>query len=697
MAVQPWLRLSLLAGLVVGGVIWFALAGPDATNNDGDRTEQLRSQASNSNAIASSNSLENEFDTPRAPRVETAVESSRRTALSNAAPAEELKVASAYLTIKAIPTHTAIVQVIARPTTLLEQDEWKALENHLGSGHQYELATGSWELLGISSEGNFSALTAVLAEHGQYVEAIFDFRLTLTIKGLVYDGVFAQRLEGARATIAAHNRSIVSKEVIHSDPAAARRGVLTDSEGHFELRSVHATKGAVVVRCDGYADAEVEIQSTAIDAVLDLGNIPLTPIESLEVRLVGIGSVDPTAFKIREGWDSAPVAFDDAATAWVELPKAVPDLTLNLFSPDGVNLRIDVPGMAMDHNPLEIDLSEQVEVEVVIDDWEPDFRSRSLNLCVVSLDHRGLQRFSVVEVDAERASALAWGSATAMASIFEVMTDADVFLAARTVALDKPMPTPVHLSIGESAGWLFIDEAGVPQGDALIYAANEVHSNRFSMALVADGTGRVTVPLGIDGMLFVNAHLPDGTIQTDLELRAPSVPGEFKRVDLSRAEVYDVVLSCGGSPLPWHRVSICSEIRVDLGVMQMSNKDGELGDLRFRGGSRPRVVIHDPRLFEFGQSYPLRPGMNQIEVRRAATLVVEIAPNSTTESLVVGGAEFAGWLASGKVKRDISQMGDVTQVRYSPVPLGEYACTLAGEAKGPLAVSRAGATFSYRL
>lgn len=89
--------------------------------------------------------------------------------------------------------------------------------------------------------------------------------------------------------------------------------------------------------------------------------------------------------------------------------------------------------------------------------------------------------------------------------------------------------------------------------------------------------------------------------------------------------------------------------------------------------------------------------MNPIGVQRTGVLAIELGPSRSAESLIVGDDEIAGWLASGKVRRDISQVGDVTQVRRSPVPLGEYPCSLAGALKGPLAVARARATSSYRL
>jgi hypothetical protein len=298
------------------------------------------------------------------------------------------------------------------------------------------------------------------------------------------------------------------------------------------------------------------------------------------------------------------------------VPRATPDVSLNLFAPDGVNLRLDLPGLPLDHSPLTIDLGDRCDVEIEVLDWSEAFAAREIHLCVTSSDEQGIARFSAARVSGPRTRAHAWGSLDAVAAVYEVLADADITLALESVALEDVGTTRASVSLGQRPAWRLVDEAGQPAREAAVIARFAQHERAYSMVLYADSNGVVSAPAGLDEALVANVVLGDGSFRCDLELPVPNADGTHQDVGLGHIESYDVALESNGTPLPWHRISICSEATLDLGQLLMSDDRGRIGPLAIRSGGRPRLVVHDPRLVELGQSFPLVAGSNRVSLTR---------------------------------------------------------------------------------
>lgn len=253
---------------------------------------------------------------------------------------------------------------------------------------------GEWTLVAVAIDGASSAEVVLRAEAAGSYAVCFDFQRPVVIRGTVFDGVFGPRLPGAEVA-RVEGPLVASAE---APPAAVDRAV-ADSDGNFEVRVPAATSWSLGIQHPGYITREVVVTGELGDPTVDAGNVALEPVDALQVELRGLAGVDPTGYRIREGWEAEPVAFDSDACATLMVPRAMADLSLNLFAPDGVNLRIDLPGLPLDHSPLTIDLGARREVEVEVLDWsEADHAARNLQLCVTSTDERGIARFSAAKI-----------------------------------------------------------------------------------------------------------------------------------------------------------------------------------------------------------------------------------------------------------------------------------------------------------
>ncbi|MEZ6015865.1 MAG: hypothetical protein R3F49_12170 [Planctomycetota bacterium] len=699
MSNRKWRALAIGGGVLVAALL--VLPKPEAPAETGEDSGRSQHKVESGPKIGSTTSTgghrQAEADRRSEQRAFTRVTGARAgiEPSDSAALAEERP---QRLDIRTTPSNTPITRVVCRSFApgSSEATWFELAVEATGAQHRIEVGVGDWEFIGVAKSGACSALARATVTHEGDQEVCLGFEVVTLITGTAYDGVFGGRIEGA--TIALHALEGFESARPESDSAeASPLSARSDSTGRFELRTVAMERGQLAVSAPGYRTQVVGLSGAEGSGTIDVGNVAMAPIDVLEVRLAGTGSAAPTAYKIREGWDTEPVAFDANGVAFVELPKGEPDLALNLFAPDGVNLRIDLPGMALDHDPLTIDLDDAVAVEIEVEDWDHAFVARNLNLCVVSVDALGLQRFSVARVESRSVRAYAWGAGPAMASIIEISEETDALLAATSLPLARPGPSSASLRLGARAGWLVLDEDRVPQPDAIMYVGATRHASRFGMVFVADERGWVDAPVGLGDDLVANIHLPDGTVQTDLPLNAPAGTGDRVEVVVGRSERYEVRLEAQGAPLPWHRVSLQSAAPVELGMLMMSDGEGSVPGLDFRYGSRPQLVLHDPRLFERSRRYELRPGLNVIEVHQTAALELTLPAGGLLDALRFDRSDVERWIANGQVLREVHAGGGATRVLYRGLPLGDYGCTWNGEARGPFPLTRPNATHRFVL
>lgn len=514
------------------------------------------------------------------------------------------------LRVTATPAHTTIVRVMGAPSGAMEPVLLNSVE---GEESLYTLPEpGSWTLVAVDVGGTTSALVTLVCEAAGTCTADFDFQRPVVIRGMVFDGVFGPRLPGAEvARIEAPIVASLEASQAGVDRAAA------DPEGNFEVRVPAGTSWTLRIQHPGYRTCDVAVTGELGDLTVDGGDIALEPVDALQVELMGLAGVDPTGYRIREGWEAEPTVFDSEARATLMVPRAMPDLSLNLFAPDGVNLRIDLPGLPLDHNPLTIDLGGRREVEVEVLEWTAAaFAERNIHLCVTSTDERGIVRFSAAKVAGARTRAHAWGRHEVVAAVYEVSEDVDTTLALASFALADVGLTRTSVNLGRRPAWKLVDEAGQGAADSVVIARFAEHPRAYSMVLYADPRGIVDAPIGLTDALVANIVLSDGSFRCDLVLPHPSADGAPIEVGLGHIESYEILLECGSAPLAWHRVSVCSEAPLDLGLLLMSDDRGHIGPLAIRSGGQPRLVVHDPRLVELGRSFVLEPGTNRVSLAR---------------------------------------------------------------------------------
>jgi len=520
--------------------------------------------------------------------------------------------ALALLGVTAKPANASIVRVHGAPSGSKELLRLEPVVEEVGV---YTLpATGEWQLVAIDTLGASSAQMVVNVEAAGTTTVCFDFQRSVVIRGLVFDGVFGPRLPGAEvARVEAPIEAADCERRLAVDRAAA------DPEGNFEVRVPSGTSWSLRVQHPGYRTREIAVTAELGDLTVEAGEVSLEPVDALQVELTGLAGAAPVGYRIREGWEGEPIAFDSDARATLMVPRATPDLSLNLFAPDGVNLRLDLPGLPLDHSPLTIDLDGRREVEVEVLDWnEAHHAGRELHLCVTSADERGIARYSAAKVAASRVRAHAWGQQEVVAAVYEVSKDADTTLALTSFALADVGVTRVSVSLGRRPAWRLADEAGQGAADAIVIARFAERPRVYSMVMVADSSGIVSPPTGLAEALVANVVLSDGSLRCDLELPPPRLDGAPIDVSVGHVESYEITLLSDGAALAWHRVSVCSEAPLDLGQLLMSDDRGHIGPLAIRSGGRPRLVVHDPRLIELGRSFDLEPGMNQVSLKRGS-------------------------------------------------------------------------------